>query len=237
MPALLGDTYKSLYSNYYASDVAEKREITAIGTLAHIRELVGPGKFGRVVDVGAGEGALLGALHRDGIADELHALEISPSGIQAIEARGLPVVVSAFDGYRIPYPDQHFDLVVSIHVLEHVEHERLLLREICRVGKRLLIEVPIEGGLRIERNIGQQRVHGHINFYMPRAFLNLLETTGFRVLSHRVLTSTLALEQHCSGRASGWVKHVIRRGMLKALPHLAPYLMTYMMAALCEPAG
>ena len=235
MAELLGPNYKQLYGDYYDDKVTAKRMLAAQDTLEHIRGLVGARKFGKVIDVGAGEGSLLALLHKDAIADNLYALEISDSGLQAIRARSLPVEAQSFDGYHIPYADQYFDLVISIHVMEHVEHERLLLRELRRVGKQLLIEVPIEGGLRVERAIAASGPYGHINFYLPGAFLNLLTTTGFRVRGSRVLTSSLRYEQYVSGNVKGRVKHLIRRAALKAFPRLAPWTMTYVMAVYCEP--
>ena len=235
MAELLGANYKELYGEYYDGSVTAKRTIAAQDTLEHIRGLVGTRKFGKVIDVGAGEGSLLALLHKDGIAEQLYAVEVSPSGLGAIQARGLPAEAREFDGYHIPYDDQYFDLVISIHVMEHVEHERLLLHELRRVGKQLLIEVPIEGGMRIDRSIAASGPYGHINFYNPAAFLNLLVTAGFRVLGSRVLTSSLRYEQSLSGRLKGQIKHMIRKGALKLLPRHAPWAFTYLMAAYCEP--
>jgi SAM-dependent methyltransferase len=235
MAELLGENYKQLYGDYYDERVTAKRMLAAQDTLGHIRGLVGARKFGKVIDVGAGEGSLLSLLHKDAIAEKLYAVEISGSGLQAIRARSLPVEAQGFDGYHVPFADQYFDLVISIHVMEHVEHERLLLRELRRVGKQLLIEVPIEGGLRVERAIAVSGPYGHINFYQPGAFLNLLSTSGFRVLGSRVLTSSLRYEQYVGGRVKGRVKHMIRKAALKVFPRLAPSLMTYVMAVHCEP--
>jgi SAM-dependent methyltransferase len=232
---LLGENYKQLYGDYYDDRLTAKRLLAAQDTLEHIRGLVGPQKFGRVIDVGAGEGSLLALLHKDAIADRLYAVEISDSGLQAINARSLPVDAQRFDGYNIPYADRYFDLVIAIHIMEHVEHERLLLREMRRVGKRLFIEVPIEGGLRVERAIAVSGPYGHINFYVPSAFLNLMATTGFKVLGSRVLTSSLRYEQYVGGKVKGRVKHMIRRAALKLFPRLAPSVMTYVMAVYCEP--
>jgi SAM-dependent methyltransferase len=235
MGELLGENYKQLYGGYYNDTLTAKRMLAAQDTLEHIRGLVGREKFGRVIDVGAGEGSLLALLHKDAIADKLYAVEISVTGLQAINARSLPIEAQSFDGYHIPYADQYFDLVVSIHVMEHVEHERLLLRELRRVGKRLLIEVPIEGGLRVDRAIAASARYGHINFYLPSAFLNLLTTTGFRVLRSRVLTSSLRYEQYVGGSVKGRLKHLIRKVALKLFPRVAPSVMTYVMAVYCEP--
>lgn len=238
MSELLGERYRALYQNYYGDGaVATKRSISAVDALAHIKAAVGSDSFDRVVDVGAGEGSLLGILDHSGFARELYALEISQAGAQAIEARGLKRLVGTtrFDGYEIPYDDQFFDLAILCHVLEHVEHERILLRELRRVARHIIIEVPIEHGLRIDRKIASGARFGHINYYLPDTVLNLLRTSGLRVIRSQMCCSSLAYEQHCAGRARGWVMAALRRSALKVAPRLAPWLFTYLFVAYCVP--
>ena len=93
MPELLGENYKELYGDYYDERVTAKRMLAAQDTLRHIRGLVGDQRFGKVIDVGAGEGSLLALLHKDAIADKLYALEVSDSGFPPA---GVPVAVASF---------------------------------------------------------------------------------------------------------------------------------------------
>ena len=105
---------------------------------------MGSGRLGRVVDVGAGQGSFVELLWQSGLADQITALEISLTGIEAISSRALQgVEVVKFDGYSVPVEDKRFDLAFSMHVLEHVEHERAFLKEIKRIAKRAIIEVPL----------------------------------------------------------------------------------------------
>ncbi|WP_246711490.1 class I SAM-dependent methyltransferase [Rhizobium leguminosarum] len=110
-----------MYEDYYADGaVAEKRAIAARQSLGHILK-VAPGRtYDKVIDIGAGEGAVLSELSASGIATSLAAVEISKSGIDAIRARKLPSLsaVDQFDGYKIPHSDKAFDLALAIHVLE-----------------------------------------------------------------------------------------------------------------------
>lgn len=49
------------------------------------------------------------------------------------------------DGAALPFPDRSFDLVVSFATLEHVgsrERQATLVRELCRVGRRVCITIP-----------------------------------------------------------------------------------------------
>jgi hypothetical protein len=103
--------------------------------------------FPRVLEVGAGEGAIL--LHLDAWPQkrELYAVEISNSGVSMIQSRKLPPVVEAkhFDGYHVPYPDKFVDLAILSHVLEHVEypHTPTLLRFLLRSEGFTILHEPL----------------------------------------------------------------------------------------------
>jgi SAM-dependent methyltransferase len=238
MSELLSERYRALYHDYYGNDeVAAKRAISALDALSNIHAVAGSAQFERVVDVGAGEGSLLQILDETNFARELYALEVSQSGVEAIASRRLKklVEVRRFAGYEIPYADQFFDLAILSQVLEHVEHERMLLLELRRVARRLIVEVPIEHGLRIDRKIASGARYGHINYYLPETVLNLLQTSGLRVIRAKTCYSSLAYEQHCAGRARGLVMAGLRRTALRLSPRLAPWMFTYVFIALCEP--
>jgi ubiquinone/menaquinone biosynthesis C-methylase UbiE len=145
----------------------------------------------RILEVGAGEGAVLRELSERGFGQELHALEISKSGIEAIESRELPNLKSAtwFDGYTIPFPDDSFDAVILCHVLEHVEFERLLLRELRRVSSRHIVEVPLDYYQGIDAKYQHYLGYGHINVYTPTSIRFLLKSEGFS-LEQELLTIT-----------------------------------------------
>jgi SAM-dependent methyltransferase len=209
-----------------------KRELAARDSVSHIKALIGS-HLGSVVEVGAGEGSVLARLAQEGLFDSISALEISASGLEAINARNIPGLsrTRQFDGYIMPFCDNEFDTAICVHVIEHVEHERQFIRELGRVAKRVFIEIPLEGGARGRVNCA----YGHINYYTPRFFLNLLETSGMKPIGSKVVTSSRALEAHCYGTAKGTVKNIIRRSVLNiAGPNLAPHLMTFLMAVVCE---
>jgi len=136
----------------------------------------------RILEVGAGEGAVLSALSDLGFGQELHALEISKSGLEVIEGRALPNLKSAtwFDGYTIPFPDDSFDAVILCHVLEHVEFERLLLRELRRVAPRHIIEVPLDYYPGVDAKYQHYLGYGHINVYTPTSLRFLVKSEGFK---------------------------------------------------------
>jgi SAM-dependent methyltransferase len=228
------DKYKELYDSYYDDEVAKKRDIAARQSVDHLCKLAG-NDIGTLLDVGAGDGAVLAEIERRNMASRMDAVEISSSGIERIKSRGLKTLreVHRFDGYKLPYPDRSFDTAIAIHVLEHVEHERLFLTEIARVASRVYIEVPLEHTMRLKRSVELGRSIGHINHYTFDRFLSLLESCGLRPASSEIFSNSLAYERFVGGRVAGTIKHVIRSGLLTIAPPIAPKMFVYLGGALC----
>ena len=231
---LLGEDYEAYYEGYYAERIP-KREITARQTIQHVRDAWQGGRVSRMLDVGAGEGSLLTQLSQSKLAEALYAVEISGSGVDAIAAKKVPGVVEVkkFDGYHIPYPDKYFDVASAIHVLEHVEHERMFLAELARVAKTLIVEVPLEHTFRVNRSIRLGRPYGHINLYDADTFRNILETSGLNVEFAKTHSNSYAYEVCVSGKIEGAIKFSIRTAALRVIPALAAKIMTYMRIARC----
>lgn len=137
----------------------------------------------RILDVGAGEGSVLQHLHEMGFGEEFYAVEIASSGLNVIKSRNLPRLKQAvqFNGYDIPCEDDAFDLVILSHVLEHVEFERLVLRELKRVAPRQAIEVPLDYHFGIDARVEDTLSYGHINVYNPTLARFLLKSEGLSI--------------------------------------------------------
>jgi SAM-dependent methyltransferase len=140
-----------------------------------------------VLECGAGEGSILQQLDAAGFCPEMHAVEIAPSGLRAIQRRGLPTLAGAlrFNGYNLPYRDKSFDLAILSHVLEHVEHPRLLLRELRRVSRYQVIEVPLDYSPRVDRAVDHYLAYGHLNIFTPALLRFLLRSEGLMPLRDR----------------------------------------------------
>src|SRR6202007_1138437 len=150
--------------------------------------------FNKILEVGAGDGSILKYLSDQHFAPEYHAVEISDSGVEDIKQRNIPGVksVQMFDGYHLPFADNSFDLIILSHVLEHVEHERLLLRELKRVAEYCVIEVPRDYKDGVDSRIKHFLAYGHINVYTPTLLRYLLRTEGFEI--EKDLTSMIEPE-------------------------------------------
>ncbi len=178
---------KTAYDNFYQNHDEAWRMLGAKYKAQNIVDVCKGKQFLKVLEVGAGDGSILYYLDQWGFASELNAIEISESGVQHIKSRNLKSVkeVLAFDGYHIPFKDQEFDLVILAHVLEHVEYERTLLRELKRVAKFQLIEVPRDYRFGVDKRIKHFLAYGHLNVYTPSSLRYLLRSEGFEVLADK----------------------------------------------------
>jgi len=187
--APLSSAIQNVYDQQYVNSDAQWREIGARQKADDIIKLCQKFNFQKVLDVGAGDGTVLKELDSRGFTEHLHAVEISGSGIEKINQRGLKSLreVKLFDGYTIPYADKTFPLATCSHVVEHVEHPRLLLREIARVSEYQFFEVPIDFSMFVDRKIEHFLSYGHINIYTPALFKFLLKSEGFEVIDELFL--------------------------------------------------
>jgi SAM-dependent methyltransferase len=184
MTPSVSPSLQSAYANQYADpQMAAWRMLGARAKAQNIIRVSTGHSFNKVLEVGAGDGSLLATLSNLGFATSYTAAEISESGLAAIRQRNIRGLADAclFDGYQLPFADQAFDAVILSHVLEHVEHERLLLRELKRVARYQIIEVPREYRPGAHRKTAFFLAYGHINLYTPTSLQFLLHTEDFSV--------------------------------------------------------
>lgn len=179
----LSENVKTAYNEFYEKHDEAWRMLGASFKAQHIVDVCKGREFKKVLEVGAGDGSILKHLADIDFAPVYYAVEISDSGVEHILARKIKDVASVqlFDGYKLPFPDDSFDLIILSHVLEHVEHERLLLREIKRVARHAVIEVPLDYRTGVDKKIKHFLAYGHINIYTPTSLRYLLSSEGFVV--------------------------------------------------------
>lgn len=171
------------YDEQYTDKITPWRELGGKQKAKNILHVVGNQSFQKVLEFGAGEGSILKFLDKNEQFKELYALEISDSGIKQIQDRNLENLkeVKKFDGYTTDYADQEFDLVYCSHVIEHVEHPRLVLREIKRISKCQVFEIPLDYSKKVDTQVEHLLGYGHINVFTPSLFKFLLQSEGFQI--------------------------------------------------------
>lgn len=104
----------------------------------------------RVLDVGCGDGALLMRLEQEKQADG-RGIELSQKGVNEAVARGLSVVQGDADHDLATYPDDAFDFVILSQTLQATYNPRIVLEQLLRIGRKVVVSFPNFGNWRIRR--------------------------------------------------------------------------------------
>ena len=242
-------TLSSFYEQSYTSTPEEAelysrwRALGALGKADHVIELCAGGNLRprSVLDVGCGDGALLGELSRRGFGGTLTGVELSSSAVAIARTRPGIDDVEQFDGSRLPAAAGEYDLGILSHVLEHVPDPTALLAEVARACRAVVIEVPLEANVSARR--ASKRAHadeiGHLRSLDRGAARAIVADAGLRVAGE--LDDPLPLEVHLffahtsAQRAGGYLKWGLRSGLHRLAPPLARRLFTVHYAALCLP--
>lgn len=222
------------YEDYYEEGDSEWRSLGAIGKANNIISLCKCLPHNSVIEIGAGEGSILKRLSEKKFGSELYALEISPTGVDAIKNKKIARLIECllFDGYNIPHDNAKFDLAVLSHVIEHVEHPRKLIYEAKRIAKYVFFEVPLEDTARLSHDFIFDKV-GHINFFSPKTMRRLIQTCNLRVLNERIVNPSKSVYMFQKGK-TGLINYHIKESLLRLSPKLATSIFTYHFALVCE---
>src|ERR1019366_7065663 len=106
----------------------------------------------KVLDLGCGEGELLEWLAQNKGVDA-RGVELSGAKVQRAIARGVSVYQGDIDQGLADYPDQAFDYVILSQTLQETHRPRKVLREMLRVGRRVIVAFPNFGHWRGGRSL------------------------------------------------------------------------------------
>jgi SAM-dependent methyltransferase len=166
------------------------RELTARERVADLLSYV---PRGRMLEIGSSTGEMLAAASE---SFEAHGVEPDERLWQIAISRGLNCLNATLIEAR--FPDGHFDLAASYHVIEHVPSPAAELKELHRIirpGGWLVMETPNIANLwyRVLGARWRQFIPDHIFFFTPRTFRRLVEQAGFEVRELRSVGKAMSL--------------------------------------------
>jgi len=130
----------------------------------------------RLLDVGCGAGNMIHHLSHYG---QVKGLEIDPRPVKVAHQRGYDVEL--FDATQaMPFPDNSFEVVTALDVIEHNEDDLAILKESYRIltpGGYMIITVPAFMWLWSHND----DINAHVRRYTAAELRQKLTQTGFTV--------------------------------------------------------
>lgn len=200
-----------------------------------------PADGARLLDVGCGDGAVLAQVAARRPGWRLAGAEIADAPTRLARERLPGADIRVYDAARLPWPDASFDAGLLVHVLEHVADPPAVLREVARVCRLVVVEVPLEQNLSARRasKRAQAAGIGHLQRLSRAGVHRLVQDAGLELREE--LTATLtrdALRFFAPGRAGprrADAKWAIQRILHGGAPWMAERIFTVQYAALCAP--
>lgn len=165
-----GNTYDK-----YASTNPLERKMMA-GFLAALDGMLEGLAPTRILEIGVGEGEVMARVRSRFPGVPVVGLDLPDENLaDRWHEAGLPCCFG--DATRLPFPDDAFDLVLAIEVLEHIPGPEAALAELARVARgHLVASVPFEPIWRVG-NLARRRyvkdwgnTPGHVNHWTRWAF-------------------------------------------------------------------
>ena len=122
------------------------RDVLGRSDYAIISQLVEPDS--KVLDLGCGDGALLGWLAENKNVDA-RGIELNSAKVKQAIARGVSAYQGDIDQGLADYPDDVFDYVILSQTLQETRHPLRVLRDMLRVGRNAIVTFPNFGHWRV----------------------------------------------------------------------------------------
>jgi 2-polyprenyl-3-methyl-5-hydroxy-6-metoxy-1,4-benzoquinol methylase len=147
----------------------------------------------RILDAGCGEG--FGALNilSEHPQANIYGADLSAQAVKQAKQIVPQMPTAVADVTKLPFPENQFDMVVSLEVLEHLPQPELAVEMYKRLTRRyLLLSVPNEPVFRTLRMLEGSDIlrwgdhPEHIMHWNFISFANFLKRQGLKVLERRV---------------------------------------------------
>ena len=155
----------------------------------------------KILDLGCGTGAILEELQSRGIGEKYVGVDYSENAIEYIRNHNPNIDAHVADLTTTNHSfTEEFDLVIMIHVLQHLEDPDLCLNKVLSQikFKYLIIEVPFED-LLLNRmvtslHLRKKNPSGSMHFFNMKSFSELLVRNNLSIIDQRQYSPVFDLE-------------------------------------------
>jgi SAM-dependent methyltransferase len=183
------DYYDKEYKKYYPDLGIPFSDEKALDCARLINErlMFGKKQFKSVIDIGCGPGVFLNYFKSFTQIDKAVGTDISMFVLKEAQKQNPNLDFYRADSESLPFKAGSFELATIIDVIEHVEHPEVMIKEVGRVAKYVLLKVPMEDNLfmwlqsKLIR-VDWKKIKGHINFYNFKSLNKFMEEQGFELI-------------------------------------------------------
>lgn len=202
------------FSGYISLDLINK--LYQLKSIDLINRYFRKRKNARILELGCADGGFLELLSQR-TSSQPFGIDISPVSVKIARRRGIKASVRDLS-QKLPYPDNSFDLVIALEVIEHLFDTDFFLSEINRVTKKrglLILSTPNLASLsnRLKLLLGFYPKYleysrdgaGHLHLYTPRVLSSQLQRHRFKIVK---LTSP---NFFCPFITKNWFPHILKK--------------------------
>jgi cyclopropane fatty-acyl-phospholipid synthase-like methyltransferase len=185
-----GDLYAEKNPTWHEEDAPWKA--------GHIERMIKRNKISRdrICEIGCGTGEILLTLEKAFPATTLSGYEISPHAFNRAAQKETPHTKFYLKDL-LSESDLHFDLVLAIDVIEHVEDYISIIKKLKTFGTYKIFHIPLDlsaqSVLRSWPILELRRNVGHIHYFFKQTALATLEDCGYTIIDHCYTASRLEL--------------------------------------------
>lgn len=163
------------------------------------------GRVNKILDVGCGKGEVGYILLTKKISKYVYGVDVDEDALKEARKKGLLTFKVDLNSEKLPFPEEFFDIIISLDVIEHIINIDNMMSEIRRVLKTngiLIISTPnvqfIYHIIRLILGYGPRTSfgdakyygselydHGHVHYFTIKDLRNILERYNFEILSIR----------------------------------------------------
>jgi SAM-dependent methyltransferase len=171
-----------------------------------------------ICEIGCGAGEILRCLQRDMGKDvRLDGYEISPQAYQLAEPKANDRLRFHLKDILQEDPDVHFDLVLLIDLIEHLEDYGALVRKLKNRARFKMLHIPldltVQAAWRVKPLLQARKEIGHLHFFNRELALQALRDAGCAVLDSFYTPWGIDL---AGGTAAGQALKLMRRCLYAA---------------------
>lgn len=103
----------------------------------HLKEFIPKKKYENILDLGCGDGRGTASINK--IGKNMFCLDTSFNLLKLLKSRNLSnITLINADAKKLPFPDNFFDLIISLSMVEHIEYKYIsqVFNEVYRVLKK-----------------------------------------------------------------------------------------------------